>query len=147
MLRITKVADASVSISGKNNYSYGYVSSLENEPLKATVTITGDSEEVNATYVVGYQWYEGENAIPGAISSTYLFPTGKSKGTYSYKCKVTVARKDNERSVYVSPEYPVTVSPANMEITVSNYQGTYDGLEHGITISVKKPLFETRRFD
>ena len=135
-----KVADASVSISGKNNYSYGYVSSLENEPLKATVTITGDSEEVNATYVVGYQWYEGENAIPGAISSTYLFPTGKSKGTYSYKCKVTVARKDNERTVYVSPEYPVTVSPANMEITVSNYQGTYDGLEHGITISVKKPL-------
>lgn len=59
-----RVAEASVRISGATEYTYGYAASVNNA-LTALVTIT-PGEDANATYVVGYQWYEGTDKIVGA---------------------------------------------------------------------------------
>ncbi len=142
LLKPEDVSDATVSVNGKNSYSYGYASSTGNY-LKATVTLPAGAS--TATYVSGYQWYEisvnsSRTAIAGATSSTYLFPTGKEAGTYTYECAIGLSRKDNARSRTISSNsYAVTVTPADIEVEVKNYSGTYDGKYHGIGVTVKKP--------
>lgn len=139
------VAGATVTVSGKNAYTYGYTATADNT-LAASVTVDAGADSAN--YISAYQWYQRETVngiaedtkLEGADSVTYIFPTGKEYGTYSYVCQITMSRKDNGRSQQImSAPYSVTVSPAGVEASVASYSGTYDGKAHGITVSVTKP--------
>ena len=139
--RPAAAAEPTVAISGQTSYIYGYGAARTNA-ITAAVTFGEGTDSANK--VVSYQWYavDGENAtaIDGAVSSTYIFPAGKSHGSYSYRCDVVVTRSDTGRSATVrSNILTVTVSSAVVSADVAGYDGTYDGAGHGITVTAKKP--------
>ena len=136
------IAEASVTISGKDAYVYGYSQSKENV-LTASVTFAAGASEAN--YVVGYQWYQvnGEEKTPisGAVSAVWTFPTGKDAGTYHYQCEVTCGRKDNGRTKKIwSGPYQVSVSSSSLQVEVIDYNGIYDGAAHTIQVKVDEAV-------
>jgi len=134
-------AEPNVTLSGTSAYSYGYASSGSNVIRTAVSFGEGTS---SANKVASYQWYEisgdSRNAMEGETSATYVVPTGKACGTYTYQCDVTIIRNDNGRSATVSSDlHSITVSPVGMTVKAADYTGTYDGKAHGITVTVTKP--------
>ena len=111
-LTITKMSiTPSVSIEG---WVYG---SAENKPV-----VTGNSGGGKETFL-----YKKTDEPDSAYTETV--PT--DAGEYTVKAKIA------ETANYKAGEATVdfTISPADMEVTAGDYQGTYDGAEHGITVN------------
>ena len=101
----------SVSIEG---WVYG---SAENKPV-----VTGNAGGGKETFL-----YKKTNEPDSAYTETV--PT--DAGEYTVKAKIA------ETAHYKAGEATVdfTISPADMEVTAGDYQGTYDGAGHGITVN------------
>ena len=67
----------------------------------------------------------------GEPDSAYTETVPTDAGEYTVKAKIA------ETANYKAGEATVdfTISPADMEVTAGDYQGTYDGAEHGITVN------------
>lgn len=124
------VPGGTISISTeRNEYVYGYAAdTIKN--LESNVTL----EDASVTYIKGYTWKLGEQVVGSA--STYKFPVAMNKGNYNYTCTIEIARRDNNRSVYVtSSSLGIAVGEYQWDCYGVNYEGIYDGQEHGIDIS------------
>ena len=111
-LTITKMSiTPSVSIEG---WVYG---SAENKPV-----VTGNAGGGKETFL-----YKKTDEPDSAYTETV--PT--DAGEYTVKAKIA------ETANYKAGEATVdfTISPADMEVTAGDYQGTYDGAGHGITVN------------
>jgi len=111
-LTITKMSiTPSVSIEG---WVYG---SAENKPV-----VTGNTGGGKETFL-----YKKTDEPDSAYTETV--PT--DAGEYTVKAKIA------ETANYKAGEATVdfTISPADMEVTAGDYQGTYDGAGHGITVN------------
>ncbi|MCR5793693.1 MAG: InlB B-repeat-containing protein [Lachnospiraceae bacterium] len=136
LTKALSVPEVSAVINGTTQYTYGYKVSSQNA---LSVGIT--SEEEAAVGITDYQWYEvinGEEVeLPGEVSSVFAMPEGKRVGQYTYRCKVTVSRKDNGLStVITSSDKVITVAKAALAVSENSYTGTYDGNNHSATVSV-----------
>lgn len=109
-----------------NPYYYGYDQDGSNS---FTASIVWGEEGQGANSVGGYKWYykyyaPGEDIpddieedidtsdmtpVPNSNSGTTLFATGKSAGTYVYRCVVDVVRSDNNRKSQVYGSYKFDV--------------------------------------
>lgn len=136
-----RVDEPIVTVSGKNEYTYGYSNSSDNK-LTAVVDF-GDEADPDNLVVKSYQWYiynettEKFDIIAGATSGVYNFETGKNAGDYIYKCKVVVENINNGRSAEAeSDAYKVTVKKKDLTVNITDYSGYYDGEYHNITATV-----------
>ncbi|MCR5227958.1 MAG: InlB B-repeat-containing protein, partial [Eubacterium sp.] len=133
------IATPTVTITGKDKYTYGYANSSENK-LNAKVTFDDGIDTSNYS-IKDYEWYivdeSGDTPIADANSGVYNFETGKNAGTYTYKCKVTLEHIGNGRTIEVTSDpYTVTVNKADLTVDITNYSGYYDGYYHNIGVVV-----------
>lgn len=91
-----------------------------------TITYNGYTDEqisVSVTeqtdYTYSYQWYADDGQlIDGAINSTYTVPNDLAADSYSYYCRVTAKRIDNELTAFTdSDRITVTVNKATPGVT------------------------------
>ena len=114
------------------NLTYGYTTG-------STLGVTA-AAATDADYNLSYQWYSNTTAsntggtpIPGATSSSYTVPTGKTAGTTEYYyCAVTAARTDNGQTATAeSAVATVTVGKAPLTITAKDQTYIYNGQTQG----------------
>ncbi|MCF0113890.1 MAG: hypothetical protein HUJ56_00950, partial [Erysipelotrichaceae bacterium] len=104
--------------------------------VKIKATFKEDASD--ASYIKGYQWYEGTTPITGATSSSFTIPVDWDAGEHVLKCVVTVARKDNgvEKEV-ISDTTTVTITAVSLEeyFKAKNHSAKYDGTDnHSISV-------------
>ena len=127
-----------VQTSDDLNLTYGKISS----DSKVGVSVTTSNG-----YEITYQWYsntEDSNTngtlIADAVQTQYVILEGSEVGTYYYYCVVTATRTDNgETAVVTSLPIQVIVSENSFEdseIIIEDYEGTYDGQQHSITVNI-----------
>ena len=114
------------------NLTYGYTTDN-------TLTVTA-AADADADYNLSYQWYSNTTAsntggtpIPGATSSSYTVPTGKSAETTEYYyCEVTATRTDNgQTATATSNTATVTVGKAPLTIAANDQYYIYNGQTQG----------------
>lgn len=140
------VAEATVSISGKNEYEYGYEADAENV---LTGSVAWNSGSAGSSAVSGYQWYVKyyavgeevpddtteillENMLPveAGEASAINFKTGKDAGTYVYRLAVHIKRKDNGLENIIYADYNVEVSQRKGFSTGRAVSEKYDAQDH-----------------
>ena len=84
------------------------------------------TEDPALTYTV--EGLVGSDALTGSLTRE----SGENVGTYAIK-QGTLAASANYDVSFTGAEF--TITDATMEITSSGYNGTYDGLPHGITVA------------
>jgi len=80
---------------------------------------------------------EGATIAYGETEGTYDLTTVPSKtdvGTYTLYYKVTAPGYAPKTG-----SYTLTINPASIEYTATGFDGTYDGANHTITVTVTKP--------
>lgn len=114
------------------DYVYGYESS---KSIKVVLELPDNTDP--SVYIKGYQWYDSsDNPIAGATKTTYNFGTGLNQGSYTYTCKVFLARRDNDRVMEeVASVYTINVAAAELTVESEEYRGYYDAAEHHMDIT------------
>lgn len=119
-----------------------------NGKVEVTIALKDDLEVTAENKVVTYDGteqvfnevtcsVEGATIAYGETEGTYDLTTVPSKtdvGTYTLYYKVTAPGYAPKTG-----SYTLTIEPADIEYTASDYIGTYDGGKHTISVAVNKP--------
>ena len=118
---------------GKVDVTIALKTDLDVTAENKTVTYNGNAHAFNnVTCSV-----EGATIAYGETEGTYDLTTVPSKtdvGTYTLYYKVTAPGYAPKTG-----SYTLTIEPADIEYTASDFDGTYDGANHTITVTVTKP--------
>ena len=134
----------SITVSSEiNSYDYGYLPKELKNIHAGVVFPEGTDQNV---YIKGYKWVMVDAAgnelgavLTDNLSSDYKIEPGldatEEGKPYRYVCKVEVGRKDTGRSIVIeSSPYEITVNKINFPLEAKDYEGIYDGFEHGISL-------------
>ena len=118
---------------GKVDVTIALKTDLDVTVENKTVTYDGNAHAFNnVTCSV-----EGATIAYGETEGTYDLTTVPSKtdvGTYTLYYKVTAPGYAPKTG-----SYTLTINPASIEYTATGFDGTYDGANHTITVTVTKP--------
>lgn len=130
-------ASADVATPCKNNgevvVTIALKDDLEVTAENKTVTYDGNAQAFNEVTATA----AGVAIAYGETEGTYDLTTVPSKtdvGTYTLYYKVTALGYAPKTG-----SYTLTINPASIEYTATGFDGTYDGANHTITVTVTKP--------
>lgn len=118
---------------GKVDVTIALKTDLDVTAENKTVTYNGTEQAFNEVTCS----VEGATIDYGETEGTYDLATVPSKtdvGTYTLYYKVTVPGYAPKTG-----SYTLTINPASIEYTATGFDGTYDGANHTITVTVTKP--------
>lgn len=118
---------------GKVDVTIALKTDLDVTAENKTVTYNGTEQAFNEVTCS----VEGATIAYGETEGTYDLATVPSKtdvGTYTLYYKVTVPGYAPKTG-----SYTLTINPASIEYTATGFDGTYDGANHTITVTVTKP--------
>lgn len=118
---------------GKVDVTIALKTDLDVTAENKTVTYNGTEQAFNEVTCS----VEGATIAYGETEGTYDLTTVPSKtdvGTYTLYYKVTALGYAPKTG-----SYTLTINPASIEYTATGFDGTYDGANHTITVTVTKP--------
>ena len=118
---------------GKVDVTIALKTDLDVTAENKTVTYNGTEQAFNEVTCS----VEGATIAYGETEGTYDLTTVPSKtdvGTYTLYYKVTAPGYAPKTG-----SYTLTINPASIEYTATGFDGTYDGANHTITVTVTKP--------
>ena len=118
---------------GKVDVTIALKTDLDVTAENKTVTYNGTEQAFNEVTCS----VEGATIAYGETEGTYDLTTVPSKtdvGTYTLYYKVTAPGYASKTG-----SYTLTINPASIEYTATGFDGTYDGANHTITVTVTKP--------